>query len=198
MSRTDKRYAALEARLAKLEAKGSRVAEEVVDETELDEIEARLAALEESLDEEDVSLADDGEDFTEDDVELVEDDDIEAEDMSDSAVESLTGDDDDDDDDSDDVVESSIVDPDGVEERITQDFLSEMQGITHGEQLTTAPSMLDVARKAYVARMRAASARLDRVAEYLEKQGKVETAYKVDRLADEIDANAKEVAGRMK
>ena len=88
---------------------------------------------------------------------------------------------------------ASEVDPGGVEEEITQDRFREVEKITHGQELATGPSMGAVAptRSEYVARMKAASVRLDKVAEYLERHGRRELAFRVDRIADAIDAKIK-------
>ena len=89
---------------------------------------------------------------------------------------------------------ASEVDPNGVEEQITQDKFSEVEKITHGQELTTGPSMGAVAptRSEYVARMKAASVRLDKVAEYLEKHGRRELAFRIDKIADAIDEKINE------
>lgn len=89
---------------------------------------------------------------------------------------------------------ASLLDPDGIEEQITQDYLSEVQDIVHGTELTDAPSMNELARKAYVTKLKNASARLDRVAEYLEKHGRRELAFRVDKIADAVDSKIKAVA----
>lgn len=83
----------------------------------------------------------------------------------------------------------------GVEDRITQDYLSDVQGEEHGEELATDGSMLDAAptgykaSEEYVSHLKSASARLDRVANYLQKHGRVELATRIDRIADVIDSN---------
>jgi len=82
----------------------------------------------------------------------------------------------------------------GVEDRITQDYLSDVQGERHGEELATDDSILDAAPTAYkaseeyVSHLQRASARLDKVASYLEKEGRIELAERIDRIADAIDA----------
>jgi hypothetical protein len=83
---------------------------------------------------------------------------------------------------------ASLVDPDGVEEQITQKSLTEVEDLEHGTELTTDDSMLDAAPTGYVARLKSASARLDAVAEYLEKSGRTAMALRIDRIADSIDA----------
>jgi hypothetical protein len=108
----------------------------------------------------------------------------------------LRADDDDDDEDEDKAEEkkASEIDPNGIEEEITQDRFSEVEKITHGQELTSGPSMGSVAptRSEYVARMKAASARLDKVAEYLERHGRRELAFRIDKIADAIDVKVKE------
>lgn len=77
----------------------------------------------------------------------------------------------------------------GIEDEITQDKFTEVEDLRHGEELTTGPSMHDVA--GYTARLKEASVRLDRVAEYLEKHGRKTLAYRLDKIADAIDAQLK-------
>ena len=84
---------------------------------------------------------------------------------------------------------ASEVDPNGVEEQITQDYLDAVEEVAHGKELATAPSMGKVAptRSTYVANLKRASARLDRVAGYLEKQGREDLALRIDKIADAVD-----------
>lgn len=90
----------------------------------------------------------------------------------------------------------------GVEDRISQDYLSEVEKVAHGEELTTDDSMLavsptkHVASEEYVARLRRASERLDKVATYLERQGRVKLAARIDKISDAIDARAKQASRR--
>lgn len=83
---------------------------------------------------------------------------------------------------------ASLVDPDGVEEGITQKYLTEVEDLEHGTELATNDSTLDAAPTGYVARLKSASARLDVVAEYLEKSGRTAMALRIDKIADSIDA----------
>jgi hypothetical protein len=83
---------------------------------------------------------------------------------------------------------ASLVDPDGVEEQITQKYLTEVEDLEHGTELATNDSTLDAAPTGYVARLKSASARLDVVAEYLEKSGRTAMALRIDKIADSIDA----------
>lgn len=83
---------------------------------------------------------------------------------------------------------ASIVDPSGIEEQITQDYLTEVEDLAHGEELTTGDSVLDVAPTEFVARLKNASARLDRVASYLEQTGRTAEAMRIDKIADAVDA----------
>jgi hypothetical protein len=83
---------------------------------------------------------------------------------------------------------ASLVDPDGVEEEITQKYLTEVEDLEHGTELATNDSTLDAAPTGYVARLKSASARLDVVAEYLEKSGRTAMALRIDKIADSIDA----------
>jgi hypothetical protein len=80
----------------------------------------------------------------------------------------------------------------GVEDEITQDSLSEVEGEAHGEEQTTDDSVNDAATASeYVRRLKRASARLDRVASYLEKEGRKDLALRIDKIADAIDARIK-------
>jgi hypothetical protein len=79
----------------------------------------------------------------------------------------------------------------GIEDQITQDYLSEVVDLRHGEELDTDASMLDTARNGSeeaVVRLKSASARLDKVATYLEKNGRTKLALHIDKIADAIDA----------
>lgn len=67
----------------------------------------------------------------------------------------------------------------GVEDRINQNYLTNMEAMTH------RPAGVDPSIRT---KLRHASVSLDRIADQLEKQGKVALAYRVDRVADEIDA----------
>lgn len=78
----------------------------------------------------------------------------------------------------------------GIEDEITQDRFTEVEDLRHGEELATNPSTANAA--GYTARMKEASSRLDRVAEYLERHGRSEMALKLDRIADAIDQQVDE------
>ena len=101
-----------------------------------------------------------------------------------------------DDDDDDDCLNASLKDPSGIEEEITQDRFKEVKGEEHGEELASAESMLALGRQVgkkqvatdVVARLKSASVRLDKVAEYLEKHGRRELEYRIDKIADALDA----------
>jgi len=91
---------------------------------------------------------------------------------------------------------ASEKDPSGIEEQITQDKFTEVEGITHGEELATFPSTEEAGRKSpgltvkasdYASRLKSASERLDKVADYLEKNGRKELAFRIDKIADAID-----------
>jgi hypothetical protein len=90
----------------------------------------------------------------------------------------------------------------GVEDEITQDYLSEAEGEAHGDEMTTDDSMIDaaptghVASREYASRLKRASARLDRVAEYLEANGRKPLARRIDRISDAIDARSKKALRR--
>ena len=83
--------------------------------------------------------------------------------------------------------EASLVDPNGVEEDITQKRFTEVEDLEHGTELETGDSMLDIAPTEYVARMMKASDRLDRVADYLQGTGRETLAKRVDMIANAID-----------
>jgi hypothetical protein len=89
---------------------------------------------------------------------------------------------------------ASEEDPSGAEEEITQDYLSDVVKLRGEEGLATEPSMEDAARSAGMSSvdyLKRASARLDKVATYLEKHGQVKVAYRLDKMADAIDARIK-------
>ena len=88
---------------------------------------------------------------------------------------------------------ASEVDPNGVEEQITQKSLTEVENLEHGTELATEPTTLDAAPTGYVARLKNASARLDAVAEYLEKTGRTQMALRIDRIADVIDSRVAKI-----
>ena len=202
----EKRFARLARRVARLEQMAAvRKAE--------DEGVEEVVEAEDSVEE----TTEASEDFTPDDVEVTEADEdgeldavmadleLSSDDDDDDEDDEFDFDDDDDDDDDDEDdeddedrvdIESSLEDPDGLEEQITQDYLSEVQGLTDGTESLTHDSMLSVGKKAYVAKMRRVSARLDRVADFLEKSGRVELAGRVDRIADQVDSRVAKVVGR--
>ena len=77
----------------------------------------------------------------------------------------------------------------GVEDEITQDYLGDvLETEKTPSSVTTDDSITNVA---YTARLKKASARLDRIADYLEQHGKTKMAYKIDKIADAIDARIK-------
>ena len=87
--------------------------------------------------------------------------------------------------------ESSLTKP-GIEDQITQDYLDDVAELRPGAaELETAPSMLSIAPTEYTARLKKASARLDAVAEYLEKNGRTELAFRIDKISDAIEARIK-------
>jgi len=109
----------------------------------------------------------------------------------------------DDDDFEEDIVFASEDEP-GIEDEITQDYLDDVLEEeknpasidTDETMLETAPTGYEAssAKTAYVARLKRASARLDKVSTYVEQQGDVEMALRLDKMADAIDARiAKEV-----
>lgn len=88
---------------------------------------------------------------------------------------------------------ASLVDPNGVEEQITQKRFTEVEDLEHGTELATGDSALDVAPTEYVARLKSASERLDAVANYLEATGRTAMALRIDKIANAIDARVAKV-----
>jgi hypothetical protein len=91
----------------------------------------------------------------------------------------------------------------GIEDEITQDYLDEVEEEAHGKELTTDFSMLDAAptgytaAEEYVARLGAATARLDKVASYLEQHRRKAMAIRIDKISDAIEARAKKASRRV-
>lgn len=84
---------------------------------------------------------------------------------------------------------------DDVEDEISQDYLEEvLEEVRDPDTIVTNPSMLDAAPTNYVARLKSASARLDKVANYLEQKGNKKLALRIDKIADAIDARIKQEA----
>ena len=107
--------------------------------------------------------------------------------------EEITADDDDADDDDALVeepveVESSETAP-GIEDEITQDKFTEVEDTRPAAPQTSGPSMRSVAPTNYTARLMQASERLDKVADYLEKNGRIQLAHRIDVIADAIDTH---------
>jgi len=85
----------------------------------------------------------------------------------------------------------------GAEEDIDQDYLDDALEMEKSPaSIVTDQSMLDAAPTGYVARLRSASARLDRVAAYCEQQGQTKLALRIDKIADAIDARIKKMEVR--
>jgi len=81
----------------------------------------------------------------------------------------------------------------GIEDEINQDSLDDvLEERKDPASIVTDMSMLDAAPTNYVARLKSASARLDKVAAYLEQQGKKKLAFRIDKIADAIDARIKQ------
>lgn len=71
----------------------------------------------------------------------------------------------------------------GIDDEITQDYLSDVEAEEGVEQLTEgAPS--DIA----ASNLHEAARRLDRLANYCEKHNEVKLAFQIDQLADRVDA----------
>lgn len=86
---------------------------------------------------------------------------------------------------------ASISDPNGIEEQITQDYLTEVENLEHGTELATYDSMLSSAPTRYK-KLRSASARLDSIAEELEKKANANMALarRIDKVSDVLDYRA--------
>jgi len=76
----------------------------------------------------------------------------------------------------------------GIEDEITQDSFDEVEEELGADDIATEDTTKDVVASEYVGRLSEASSRLDRVASYLEKNGQVKLAFRIDRLADALDA----------
>lgn len=76
----------------------------------------------------------------------------------------------------------------GIEDEITQDSLDEVEEEVGADDIATEDTTKDVVASDYIGRLNEASARLDRVAAYLEKGGQTKLAYRIDRLADALDS----------
>lgn len=77
----------------------------------------------------------------------------------------------------------------GADDDISQDYLDDvLQEEKSPASIVTDTSMLDAAPTGYTARLKSASERLDKVAEYLEQQGREQLALQIDKISDAIDA----------
>lgn len=129
---------------------------------------------------------------------LNDDDDLEGLDELDE-LDDLDDDDDldglDDDDLDDDDILLASEEKDGVEDEITQDYLDEMEEETDTDDVSTEDSVLDASptkmASSRIDRLRSASRRLDRLADYVEKHGEKRMAEKLDRIANAVDAQIK-------
>ena len=95
---------------------------------------------------------------------------------------------------------ASLVDKSGVEEKITQDKFHAVEDLEHGKELATQNgkydgTVLDAAPTKYVANLKQASERLDKVASYLEKHGRTKEAFRIDQIADAIDSRIAKIEG---
>ena len=159
---------------------------------EIDELELLVDGLADGLDEDvevdaDIDIAESfcGESFMDDDEDF--DDDFDDDDDDDDDEIEDDGIDLDDDEIDEEILLASLTTP-GVEDKITQDYLDDVLEVEKNPQtVVTDPSMLEVAESSYVAALKNASKRLDRVSSYVESHGKLKLAYKLDQLADSID-----------
>jgi len=143
---------------------------------EIDELEEQIAGMYAADEDEDEPItADDDEADEEEEPITADDDDDDAVPENEEPVE----------------VESSESAP-GIEDEITQDKFREVEDTRHGTELSSGPTMRSVAPTNYTARLMQASARLDKVAEYLEKNGRNQLAFRIDKIADAIDSHLKQ------
>ena len=158
---------------------------------EIDDLEEQIAGMYAKDEDEDDKTA--ASKKADDDTDDADADDITADDDADKddVEEDKKADDDDADDKVDEEITSSEAAP-GIEDEITQDKFGEVEDTRHGKELSSGPSMRSIAPTNYTARLKQASARLDRVADYLEKQGRKQLALRVDKIADAIDQNIQE------
>jgi hypothetical protein len=87
--------------------------------------------------------------------------------------------------------------PAGAEGEITQDYLDDvLETQENPNSIVTEPSMNDAAPggEGVTAGLIRASKRLDRVAAYCEQKGSMKLAYKIDQIADAVDARIKKEA----
>lgn len=83
----------------------------------------------------------------------------------------------------------------GAEDEITQEYLDDVLELEKNPaSIVTNPSMQDAAPGGHVAMLVRASQRLDKVADYCEKQGNMKLAYHIDRIADSVDTRIKQEA----
>jgi hypothetical protein len=143
---------------------------------EIDELEEQIAGMYAADEDEDEPItADDDEADEEEEPITADDDDDDEVPVNEEPVE----------------VESSESAP-GIEDEITQDKFREVEDTRHGTELSSGPTMRSVAPTNYTARLMQASARLDKVAEYLEKHGRNQLAFRIDKIADAIDSHLKQ------
>jgi hypothetical protein len=167
------RIAALESKLAAVKKFADDEEEETEEKTARDRLAAEIAALERRLN--------------------ADDEDEAEEEKKEAKSKKADEDDDEGDTEEKEAKRASEIDT-GIEDEITTDKYRELQRLQHGTELTTDTMMLQVAptESEYKETLKLASARLDRVANYLEKHGYRALAFRVDKIADAIDAKIKE------
>jgi len=142
---------------------------------EIDELEEQIAGMYAADEDEDEPITADDDEADEEPITADDDDDDDEVPVNEEPVE----------------VESSESAP-GIEDEITQDKFREVEDTRHGTELSSGPTMRSVAPTNYTARLMQASARLDKVAEYLEKKGRNQLAFRIDKIADAIDSHLKQ------
>ena len=142
---------------------------------EIDELEEQIAGMYAADEDEDEPITADDDEADEEPITADDDDDDDEVPVNEEPVE----------------VESSESAP-GIEDEITQDKFREVEDTRHGTELSSGPTMRSVAPTNYTARLMQASVRLDKVAEYLEKNGRNQLAFRIDKIADAIDSHLKQ------
>jgi hypothetical protein len=142
---------------------------------EIDELEEQIAGMYAADEDEDEPITADDDEADEEEEPITADDDDDEVPVNEEPVE----------------VESSESAP-GIEDEITQDKFREVEDTRHGTELSSGPTMRSVAPTNYTARLMQASVRLDKVAEYLEKNGRNQLAFRIDKIADAIDSHLKQ------
>ena len=96
----------------------------------------------------------------------------------------------------DDFIEDDFIEDDFVEEAFVSEKLTENEDEACGLNQDYLEEVSDEAdSKVKVKNLKEASARLDKLAEQVEASGDTRLAYEIDRIADSVDAEIKELEG---